>query len=256
MEIVCKYSTELESFLREVVQYTLNEYGEGLKLSRLKRIELMDKSEFEIAKDGSMCEEGTKIIVTSRLYDLLPTYDIDELLENLEFKMIVSTMYHEMVHVSDWCDYPKIYAIGDAMEDMKNALPALFWLEYLAEKRSCKVCDVNKKEFCEQFVNNKWHSYKSDWTSFDTSNFFYLNKVIPYFLAGITEKETRNYYLNRIDNKLLVEYIQKLFLEVEKLEQLLPFDDIDKLRGLYEIMDEYFKKFRSEFTPRPRNFFR
>ena len=44
--------------------------------------------------------------------------------------MIVNTLYHELGHISDWKDYPKLYSVADAIDNVKNGLPAFLWLEY------------------------------------------------------------------------------------------------------------------------------
>lgn len=36
---------------------------------------------------------------------------------------------------------------------------------------------------------------------------------------------------------------------MENLEKILPFDEPDKLSGLYDIMDKYYKKFRHTYLP-------
>lgn len=254
MQIVCKYDTDLERFLIDVVQYTLNLYAVELNLSRLRLIELKHISEFEIPKDGSTCENGTIIIVTSRLYDMLPNYDIEKLEDSVEFQNIVNTLYHEMGHVTDWITYPNLYEIAESGNEYKRVLPAFFWLEYIAEKRSCQVAGLDNKDFCEQFIQSKWHSYKLNLSSADTSNFYYLNKVLSYFLPRISDKNVRTYYLDRLNNALLVEYIEKLIEEIGRLEKLLPFDDIDILENLYEIMNEYYKKFKHAYTPLQNSF--
>ena len=78
MNIICQYNKELECFLRSVVEYTLCKYGQELNLNNLQQIELIDISEFELQKDGTTYENGTKIIVTSRLYDMLPCFSIEQ----------------------------------------------------------------------------------------------------------------------------------------------------------------------------------
>lgn len=82
MNIICQYNKELEHFLENAVEYTLHKYGEELNLVNLQEIELMDISEFDLQKDGTTYENGTKIIVTSRLYDMLP-FDEPEKLSSL-----------------------------------------------------------------------------------------------------------------------------------------------------------------------------
>lgn len=254
MEIVCQYDKELEKFLVSVVEYTVNKYGDELNLQNLKQIELIDISEFDIEKDGSTYDNGTRIIVTSRLYDMLPNYNIKELVYDNNFKLLVNTMYHEMGHVSDWQKYPNIYLEAETMKEMKKALPALFWLEYLAELRSCHVEGANVEEFCTQFVQRQWHSYKNDLSIIDESNFFYMNKLLPYFIAR-TKTEKGQKYLKEVKNVLLCDYINELIVELDQLKENLPFDDIEVLENLYDIMNRYYKKFRSKFKPVLRRLF-
>ena len=210
----------------------------------------MDITKFDVPKDGMTCEEGTKIIVTSRLYEYLPNYHINDLKENAEFKQIVNTMYHEMGHVTDWLSYPKMYKIAESDNDIRKFMPALFWLEYLAEKRSCQNDFVGSMSICNQFIQHKWHSYKIDLTSVATSNFFYLNKVSSYFLARVMNGGIEENYMDEICNDLLKEYLKKLMIEIRRLETLLPFDDINFLNDLYEIMNCYYKKFKRAFSPK------
>ena len=249
MNIICQYNKELECFLRSVVEYTLCKYGQELNLNNLQQIELIDISEFELQKDGTTYENGTKIIVTSRLSDMLPCFSIEQLENNSNFKMIVNTLYHEMGHITDWAKYPKLYKEADTMENKRVGLPALFWIEYLAEKRSCSKAEINNLEFCNQFVQRQWHAYYSSFDDLKESNFFYLNKVIPYFLARTIDLNIRKKYQGKIKNVLLDDYIRELRAEVENLEKILPFDEPDKLSGLYDIMDKYYKKFRHTYLP-------
>lgn len=104
-------------------------------------------------------------------------------------------------------------------------------------------------EFCNQFVQRQWHAYYSSFDDLKESNFFYLNKVIPYFLARTIDLNIRKKYQGKIKNVLLDDYIRELRAEVENLEKILPFDEPDKLSGLYDIMDKYYKKFRHTYLP-------
>ncbi len=249
MKVICKYDRDLEAFLKKTVRYTLNKYGKDLNLSRLEKIELKSISEFEIETDGRSYD-GTTIIVTSRLYDTLPSHDIRKLKSNKDFRVIVNTLYHELGHISDWTEYPTIYKYGSEMEEPRRGLPALFWLEYLAEKRSFNTGENDKSDFCTQFVERKWHPYKCDFEHASIDNFFYLNKSLPYFIVGISDKNAYEYYIGQIDNKMLVEYIDELIQELNRLETLLPFDDVDILANLYKIMNDYYKRFKKKYTSR------
>lgn len=250
IKTVCKYDKELEIFLKDVVEFTLKNYGADLNLSRLELIELMDIAEFDVEKDGMTRDGGTKIIVTSRLYECLPNYHINDLKENTEFQQIVNTMYHEMGHVTDWLNYPKLYMIATSDNDIEKFMPPFFWLEYLAEKRSCQKDFSGNMSICDQFIQCDWNPYEMDSTSAKKSNFFYLNKVLAYFLARVMNGITEVNYIDKIPNGLLKEYLNKLMIEIRRLENLLPFDDMKFLDDLHEIMDCYYKKFKQIFSPR------
>ena len=77
----------------------------------------------------------------------------------------------------------------------------------------------------------------------------------PYIFYFITlkeeykEKELEFSLITKIKNVLLDDYIRELRAEVENLEKILPFDEPDKLSGLYDIMDKYYKKFRHTYLP-------
>lgn len=249
MEIVCEYSEILQRFLNEVVQYTLDLYGEKLNISNLQEIKLMDKNEFGYETDGRTYDNGRKIMVTSRLYEMLPDYNIYDLKENEIFRLIVNSLHHEMGHVTDWLAYPNLYKAGSNADDLREYYPALFWLEYIAQKRTSTLGYVSNENFCEQFVSKRWKSYKFNMDEASESNFFYLNKVLPYFMAKTINVEDRKWYLSKLDNDLLKEYIGVLEIEIKELEKKGFFDDVIELIDLYNVMDEYLKKFRLKFTP-------
>jgi hypothetical protein len=50
-------------------------------------------------------------------------------------------------------------------------------------------------------------------------------------------------FIAKISNSLLKSYICELVSELNRLENLLPFDDVEVLNGLYEIMNSYYKQF-------------
>ena len=250
MKIFCKYSDILDKFLNEVVQYTLNLYSEELDISEVEEIELMSINEFNYDTDGRTYDEGRKILVTSRLYDKLPHLDISRLEDNEEFKMIVNTMFHEMGHATDWKKFPHLYYIATESDNKKDIVVSLFWLEYLAEKRSNVKCFSGHNEFCIDFVSREWKAYRANLESSSEENYFYLNKLLAYFMGRTTEQKIRNHYLNMVNNSLLKEYILEIGKEISYLEEEYPFDDVSKLYGLYDIMNKYYKKFQIRYKPR------
>lgn len=247
MKVFCGHNPELDVFLKEAVNYTLNLYGKNLRLDALQEIELWDRKEIEYDTDGKTLFSGTKIIITSRLYEKLPSLNIAELQDNEDFLQIVNTLFHEMGHVSDWLSMPKLYKCVEESISRKYSIVALFWLEYLAEKRSCIEGRADHTEFCRDFIGREWRSYKNEDANWTESNFLYLNKVLAYFMGRTTKPGDRVQYMSKMVNPLLKEYIKALEPLISKLEKEMPFDDASKLNDLFEVINRYFKMFNRRY---------
>lgn len=246
MQVFCKYCEELDKFLNEVVEYVLQIYGDELNLTRLDEIELVDKDEFAYETDGKIFEDGRKVVVTSRLYEQLPNYDIEKLENNLIFKSIIGTLHHELIHISDWCMYPDIYKHAFEMEEARKFLPALFWLEYIAEMRSFKEKSDEAVKFCEGVANGTWNAYEFNYETTKQTNFFYLLKVLPYFIVRKKYIENDESRLE-IKNPLLQQFVHDLDKELIRLNQIDDLNEIQDLEPLYDIMNEYYKKFKRRY---------
>lgn len=251
MQIYCSYNQELHDFLNKVVGLILDKYGAMLNLDTLEEIELIDKKELPYETDGKVLSKS-KIIITSRLYELLPTLEIDNLSNNDDYAMLRKTLYHEMGHINDMMFMPKLY--NCVLVDFENrnvnadSISALFWLEYLAEKRTAFFENVYNLEICDDFVKRKWHCSIADpYAHYGEKNFFYLTKLLPYFMARTNKKDLREQYLNRIENKLLIQYINEIYNEVRFLETKGLFDDVCFLKRLYTIIDKYYNKFIKKY---------
>ena len=247
MRIYCLYNRIFHIFLNEVVQYVLDRYGCELNIITLREIELVDKNTFQYETDGKVLSQD-KIIVTSRLYEQLPNLDIRLLVDNNDFKLICNTIYHEMGHINDMIIMPKLYGCVLNNENIDaNYISSLFWLEYIAEKRTAGLEDVNDMGICEEFVERNWNCTYSNPNTADDKNFFYLNKVLPYFLARTSDKSIRKQFLDVIENKLLVRYIEEIGVEIERLELVGDFDEPEILQDLYQIINKYYKSFIKTF---------
>ena len=249
MKVFCKYDDALDLFLKKVIKYILNLYGDSLDISEVQEIQLVNIKESRYDSDGRTYSGGKKIILTSRLYDSLPSYDIKKLERNEIFKLIVNTIFHEMGHATDWKLFPNMYNAVEEKKDIKQYLPAFFWLEYIAEKRSCVYgfATDNDDKFCNDFVKRKWRVNKFDFSSLSENNFLYLNKSLSYFMGKTTQTSVRDKYLDKMENHLLRAYILDLQAEITELEKIMPFDDTVLLRGIYDIMSKYYKMFIRKF---------
>lgn len=247
MKIYCLYNEEFDQFLKEVVQLILNKYGSQLNIESLKEIELVNKNTYSYETDGKVIN-NSKIIVTSRLYELLPTLDIKALENNIYFTTIKQTLYHEMGHINDMTALPKLYECAFNNDSNKEQIASQFWLEYIAEKRTTIFEGHQFWDLCDGFVKEDW---KCTMCSLDeninSTNFAYLTKVLPYFMAGTKDVKVREKYINQIKNKLLVQYINELDIELKNLEEIYLFDDVAMLDKLYNVIDKYYHKFMLAF---------
>ncbi len=244
MKVYCSYDPEYDVFIKEVVNIILDKYGDNLHLSSLEEIELISKEDIPYETDGKVLS-NRKIIVTSRLYELLPALNVKELLENNNFKLLKKTLYHEMGHITDMTFMPKLYkCVLDNDEINENYIASLFWLEYIAEKRTSGFEKVNDLEICNDIVKRKWKCSMADpYGHYNEKNFFYLTKILPYFMARTKEPTVRKFYLSNIKNKLLSEYIKEIDDELKSLELIQMFDEPSVLIGLYKIIDKYYNIF-------------
>ncbi len=247
MKIYCSYSHDYHIFLNKVVELVLNQYREDLNINTLREIELRNIDEFEIKTDGKTVGNN-KIIVTSRLYDFLPTLSIEKLRENEDYKRLRQTIHHEMGHINDMAAMPNLYKYASVSGHNKEQAASQFWLEYLAEKRSVGFEGLDDDEYCMYFASEKWECIMiSSISNIDSHNYTYLTKHLPYFLARTRDFDIREKYMCLIKNNLLKDYIFELDIELKRLEKMYPFDDVFLLKGLLNIINKYYHKFMSTF---------
>lgn len=252
MKVYCSYNQELHNFLNKVVKLILNEYGPQLNLATLEEIELVNKNELAYETDGKTVS-NSKIIVTSRLYELLPTLNIDLLKDNHYYKQLKQTIFHEMGHINDMVYMPNLYnyVFENFQKKTVNytSMSSLFWLEYIAEKRSFGFEKLYDMEICDNFVEAKWMcSMSSNFSDFNDDNFFYLTKILPYFLVKTRPEDIKQEYLSKIQNSLVKEYIEELDNEIKHLESIVLFDNLNELNNLCVIIKKYEKLFISKFS--------
>ena len=251
LKVFCSYNEEYHNFLNKVVDSILDKYGSQLNISALEEIELVDKRKYKYITDGKTYYG--RIEVTSRLYELLPTLEIEDLENNNDYKLLRKTLYHEMGHINDMTLMPQLYnCILESFESRKinsDSIVSLFWVEYVAEKRTAFFENIYNLDICDDFVKRKWHCSIADpYTHYSEKNFFYLTKLLPYFMARTNKKDLREQYLNRIENKLLIQYINEMDNEVRFLETKGIFDDVYFLKRLYTIIDKYCKAFMNKYV--------
>lgn len=247
MRIYCLYNQKFHIFLNEVVELILDRYGSQLDIDTLEEIELVNKNEFEYDTDGRIINSH-KIIVTSRLYELLPTLDIEKLNDNKNYKILRQTLYHEMGHINDMVLMPNLYKCAFREDDSKERIVSQFWLEYIAERRSDGFEGIKNFDLCNDFVKQNWECTLKDFHSnFNSSNFAYLIKALPYFMAATRDFDIKNTYISQLKNILLIEFIKELDNEILNLENRKLFDDVAVLTDLYNIINIFYTKFMIAF---------
>ncbi len=248
MKVFCKYDGQFDDFLKNVVKYVIDVLGNELCIDDLEEIELIDKKELSIETDGRTLANGKKIILTSRLYTQLPEYDISKLENSVDFKLIVTTLYHELGHVSDMKTMPNIYAATQNSNNEKQMLSSYFWVEYLAEKRSTSIGLVDYSNYCNNFVKRQWNAYKLNFETYSEDNFFYLCKTLSYYMARTIKSNTRKTYNAKMVNSLLNEFVIAIGQELIYLEHKLPFDNVETLDNLCGILHKYYLKFKTQYA--------
>lgn len=247
MKIYCSYSHDYHIFLNKVVELVLNQYGADLNINTLREIELRNIEEFEINTDGRTVGNN-KIIVTSRLYDFLPTLNIEKLRENEDYKRLRQTIHHEMGHINDMAAMANLYKYASVSGHNKEQAASQFWLEYLAEKRSVGFEGLDDDTYCKDFVSINWECTMSSTTNnFGGRNYAYLTKHLPYFIARTEDDNIRDKYMSIVSNSLLKEYINEADVELKRLVKMYPFDDVLELKNLSNIINKYYCKFISTF---------
>lgn len=241
IKVTCSYNKKYEDFLVEVFNFVLTTYAQDLDLSALKEVILYKQEEFYYQTDGRTVGNGTIIVLSSRLFELLPCIRIKELSENSDFNLIVSTLYHEMGHVNDWLKMPTLYNKVMHTDEPQNVMAILLWLEYIAEKRSCipKLTQKAHTDFCEAFIKWEWPAKDFNYIDANMNNYFYLVKAIPYFLARSCDPQKRTDYLSRMRNPIVRSFALEIDKEISLLENRPIFDYEEPLEPLSSVIRKY-----------------
>lgn len=243
LKIVCNYP-EWSPALNRIVDITLEQHAKELDLSNLKTIELIDSNKFSYDTDGKAVDDGTRIILTSRCFKMLDSENADNDTICLQ---IISTLYHELCHVSDFKKMPLIHQAAEQLSnDASKGLPSLFFLEYLAEKRSSSINPEIHRPFCDDFASRKWKATKYNYYDSSESNYFYLLKACPYYIARVENLSGTDSHIKSVRNTLL----KKMILEQRPLihnYENIPVEKPEELSQLYMIMDKYYRLFKKAF---------
>lgn len=234
---VCKFNKNYELFLSHVYKYIITNFAQDFNLSSLRKIEIVDS--LPGSSDGRMVDANT-ILLSKRLYDLLSTFDIKLLKKDDNFNSIVGTLYHELCHINEQTIMPNIHSICYNDEIDIEYCVALFWIEYIVELKTNAALKRNKDNFCDDVALCDWKISKFNFEDADTSNYFYLIKVLPYVLANCYNQKSLTYF-DKIKNVIVRNMAIELNDAVLDVLKLYPFDDIDKLHKIKTVFLTYKK---------------
>lgn len=234
---VCKFNKNYEVFLKHVYEYVVENFAKDFNLSVLNKIEIVPS--LPCLSDGRI--EGTNILLSKRLYDLLPALDLDLLRDNNDFNFIVSTLYHELCHLNEQTILPNIHAICNRDDIDIDYFVAQFWIEYIVETKTNAIFKRNKSKFCDDIAINGWKINKADYDTQNTTNYFYLIKVLPYALAYCHNQKSD--YVAQIKNPIVRNMVIELYDAISNIQDKYPVDDMNSLNEIKRIFFTYQKTF-------------
>ncbi len=210
---------EEEYTINLIISYIANNYNDKIDINKLCQIDIVDKMD----NDSSGRSIRDKIVLP-RKYGLDGIGDIKDIAiekeTNSKLKMFISTIYHEMWHISTWNRYETMYeyVLNKKESDMYTAYAYMYWIEYIAhvETAFMEVPEVIK-EFCENFVLKKWHKIEYGYS--------YFIKALPYYLI-------RSQYLN------IFEELTPKIISIELRQAVYNFDNKSKFLLHNEYMDD------------------
>lgn len=225
---------EEENIINCIINFISKEYAGKLNINRLKIIEVVD----ELDNDSSGRSIRDKIILPRKygLENIRIEGDIskDNLFDS-ELGMLISTIYHELWHVSTWEEYEDMYEqVLDKEVDLYTSYAYMYWLEYLGHIETVFMEDTDvMKEFCENFVHKQWHKIEYGYS--------YFIKALPYYLV-------RSNYLsvfNEFTEKIVCSELRTAVYEFNKTSKCLvqnsDMKDIDKANVIKTMIEKLFE---------------
>lgn len=228
--------TEKEKeIINNVIDYILKEHPENINIDKLKTIEVVDA----LDNDSSGRSIRDKIILSRKrvLEGIKFNRNIEknEMIDS-DLQILISTMYHELWHVTTWKKYEFIYEYVLAKEntDVYTAFAYTYWIEYVAHKETVFMENVDVvKKFCEDFVCKKWHRIEGGYS--------YFIKALPYYLARAEFLEI----FEELTRKIICDELRMAVYEFAKVSKELfqndEMQEIDKANIIKEMIVKLFE---------------
>lgn len=220
-EIVNANSKERE-FIQKSIEFIRKNYSDKVHVEELRKVEIADS----LPNSSSGRTYGDKIILSRKngleMLEHIEKIDIDKIIEG-EDRVLFSTIYHELWHVSTWKQYLSLYesVLKDGEHDLYKAFASQFWIEYISHKETVFIESQDvMKQFCIIFSQKRWENMDD--------GYFYFMKSLPYYIVrsqymGMFEKLTE-----KISCKELKEAVYKFALLSQELYEQTEKSDIEK----------------------------
>lgn len=225
---------EEENIINNIIEFILRKYPEKIDIDKLKTIEIVDK----LDNDSSGRSIRDKIILP-RKYGLENIVYEHDILENKcikpELKMLISTIYHELWHITTWDKYELMYEyVLEENSNIYTSFAYMYWIEYVAHVETVFMENTDiMKTFCENFVSKKWHKIEYGYS--------YFIKALPYYLVrsnflGIFDKLTMKIMCNEL--KIAVYEFNQVSKHLIQNDDIHEIDKANIIKGMIEKLFE------------------
>lgn len=209
---------ELQFIIDEIIKVNNN-----LCLDKLKGVKIVKDSLLDSSSSASYRDN----------FILLPKNKIEKYINENNYNLIKSTIYHELCHVDIEARLPNLHTLHKKYLQEENYIKVytiMIYIEYLTHLKSYELeTDDNIKIFFKSLNNRNWNFS-------DEIDCIYFIKCSPYVVARLKHNYEN---LNLINNKEFKEHILEIKDIFERLELHKDIDDYKILTDLEKYVSIY-----------------
>lgn len=223
-------TNEEQKIIKCIIQYIYENYSEKLEISKLESVEVVDELE-----GGASARTINNKIMLARKNSLhgvdLKKDKIESVPADKNLKILISTIYHELWHVSTWEKYKLMYEY-DKVGFANYAY--VFWIEYIAHIETVFMEDIDiMKEFCERFVGEKWDKIEYGYSQFIMA--------LPYYLVRSNYLELFDELTEKIEFDELKAVVYDFNKTTKQLQNNNSMQEIDKANIIRDMIEKLFE---------------
>lgn len=243
-------NSEMESYLKVIVEYLKGNLCQGMNLSELNHIRTVDRSKLPRNVDARS-EDDTIFLSVQSIRQAMESVNLSELeaylkkdIEEMQGKVvnILNNLYHEFCHMNERSASPILHNIitDEKHYTILEKLVAHFWIEFVVECKSGEQHFRSEVEFCDSFITTKWDIQYIKGNRDDIKDLYWLMYTTPYFIALCFINNCFDYYFGKITDEQISILVQKLYVICTDLYKRDSFDNYDKIKVIGEIFEETF----------------